>query len=336
MEAFGRLMMGIAPWLSLPNDRSLESIQREELLIMALKSYENAVDSLNPDYLLWKGESQILVDAAFIASSFLRGFDYLWEPLPDKTKKEYIKHFIELRKIKPGKNNWLLFASTIESFLMKVGEDPDNGRLYDNLKTINDMYIGDGLYSDGAKFHFDYYNIFVIHPMYVECLDVCSLNEDYKIAIKRMQRYGELIERFISPNGHLPIFGRSIVYRTAILQPLAYLSYKNLLPESLSYGQIRSSMTAVINGIFSSKDNFNEKGFLKIGFCGSQRDVGEYYINTGSCYLASTAFLPLGLGEDHPFWSDKSEYWTQLKAYNGDSFPIDKAFDSENQLILKL
>ena len=30
---------------------------------------------------------------------------------------------------------------------------------------------GDGLYGDGASFHFDYYNSFVIQPMLVDILD---------------------------------------------------------------------------------------------------------------------------------------------------------------------
>lgn len=33
-------------------------------------------------------------------------------------------------------------------------------------------YKGDGWYGDGADFHLDYYNSFVIHPMMVEVLAV--------------------------------------------------------------------------------------------------------------------------------------------------------------------
>ena len=44
METFGRLMAGIAPWLSLPDDGTPEGARRSELREMALKSYVNAVD----------------------------------------------------------------------------------------------------------------------------------------------------------------------------------------------------------------------------------------------------------------------------------------------------
>ena len=39
MECFGRLMSGIAPWLTLPDDNSIEGIKRSFIREWALKSY---------------------------------------------------------------------------------------------------------------------------------------------------------------------------------------------------------------------------------------------------------------------------------------------------------
>lgn len=75
METFGRLMAGIAPGLTLPDDDTEEGKMRKELREMALKSYANAVDPQSPDYLLWRQEGQTLVDGAYVAeklSSCLR------------------------------------------------------------------------------------------------------------------------------------------------------------------------------------------------------------------------------------------------------------------------
>lgn len=44
MECFGRLMSGLAPWLSLPDDDTAEGKQRKQLREWALKSYAQAVD----------------------------------------------------------------------------------------------------------------------------------------------------------------------------------------------------------------------------------------------------------------------------------------------------
>ena len=72
MECFGRLMAGIAPWLSLPDDDTPEGKQRRQLRTWALASYKNAVDPQSPDYLAWRGHGQTLVDAAYVAESFIR------------------------------------------------------------------------------------------------------------------------------------------------------------------------------------------------------------------------------------------------------------------------
>lgn len=101
MECFGRLMAGLAPWLSLPDDDTAEGKQRKQLREWALKSYAQSVDPESKDYLLWRKEGQPLVDAAYIAESFLRGYDALWVPLDDLTKQRYIAEFQQLRRVDP-------------------------------------------------------------------------------------------------------------------------------------------------------------------------------------------------------------------------------------------
>jgi hypothetical protein len=44
-------------------------------------------------------------------------------------------------------------------------------------------------------------------------------------------------------------------------------------------------------------------------------------------YLASFAFMPLGLPASHEFWTAAPTNWTQKKAWNGEVFPKDYAVD---------
>ncbi|WP_294481068.1 DUF2264 domain-containing protein [uncultured Bacteroides sp.] len=337
MECFGRLMAGLAPWLSLPDDDSAEGAQRKQLREWALKSYAQAVDPSAPDYLLWRQEGQTLVDAAYIAESFLRGYDALWLPLDSVTKQRYITEFTQLRRVDPAYSNWLLFSATVESFLRRAGAPSDTYRISSSLRKIEEWYVGDGWYSDGPSFAFDYYNSFVIHPMYIEALEVITEAGkhkrmwnmpgcNYHKAIQRAQRFGVILERMISPEGTLPVVGRSITYRTGSLQTLALLAWRNWLPKELSNGQVRSGMTAVIQRMFGDNRNFNSKGYLTLGFNGSQPDISDYYTNNGSLYLASLAFLPLGLPADSPFWTDAPQSWTSKKAWEGEDFPRDHSY----------
>lgn len=336
MECFGRLMAGLAPWLSLPDDDTAEGKQRKQLREWALKSYAQAVDPQSPDYLLWRKEGQPLVDAAYVAESFLRGYDALWLPLDEQTKARYIEEFTQLRRVDPPYTNWLLFSATVECFLRKAGAQSDTYRIVSALRKVEEWYVGDGWYSDGPGFAFDYYNSFVLHPMYVECLEVFTdggKNKvwnapgcDFQRARQRMQRFGMILERFISPEGAFPVFGRSITYRTGTLQPLALLAWRGWLPEELGNGQVRAAMTAVIKRMFGDSRNFNEKGFLTLGFNGSQPRISDWYTNNGSLYMASLAFLPLGLPAGHPFWTDAPRSWTSKKAWEGEDFPKDHAY----------
>lgn len=336
MECFGRLMDGLAPWLSLPDDDTEEGKQRRQLREWALKSYAHAVDPQSKDYLLWRKEGQPLVDAAFLAESFLRGYEALWMPLDSLTKQRYIEEFTQLRRVDPPYTNWLLFSSTIECFLKKAGAKEDYYRITSALQTVSEWYVGDGWYSDGPKFAFDYYNSFVLHPMYVECQEIMTdggkkggWNLDVKNfarGVRRMQRYGMILERLISPEGAFPVVGRSITYRTAVLQPLALLAWRGWLPEELPEGQVRSAMTSVIKRMFGDDRNFNEQGFLTLGFNGKQPYISDVYTNNGSLYMASLAFLPLGLPADHPFWTDAAQDWTSKRAWKGQEFPKDHAY----------
>ena len=165
METFGRLMAGIAPWLTLPDDDTAEGLQRRQLREWALAAYKNAVDPDSPDYLCWGRAGQNLVDAAYIAESFLRAWDTLWKPLDEVTKQRYIHEFQRMRRIDPPYTNWFLFSSTIESLLAKAGAQFDEFRVNTACRKVEEWYVGDGWYADGPVFAFDYYSSYVYHAM---------------------------------------------------------------------------------------------------------------------------------------------------------------------------
>lgn len=332
METFGRLMAGIAPWLALPDDGTPEGAKRAGLREMALKSYANAVDPASPDYLKWQGEGQALVDAAYIAESFIRAYDALWVPLDSVTKQRYIKEFTGLRRIDPPYTNWMLFSSIIESFMAKAGAPYDQYRVNSAIRKVEEWYVGDGWYADGPSFAFDYYSSYVFHPMYLETLQNMIDSGDYTRihyknyrdrARRRTQKFSLVLERLISPEGTFPVFGRSIPYRMAAMQPLAMMAWQEKLPAGLTPAQVRAALTAVMHSMFDGKENFNEKGYLTIGFTGRQPNVADWYTNNGSLYMTTLAFLPLGLPASHPFWTDAPQPWTSCKAWNGQPFPKD-------------
>ena len=342
METFGRLMAGLSPWLNLPDTLPLNATdadrkeleQRKQLREWALSAYKHAVDPESPDYLAWRGHGQALVDAAYVAESFIRAYDALWMPLDDVTKQRYLEEFQQLRRIEPPYTNWFLFSSTIESFLAKAFglKAYDDYRVMTTIRKVEEWYVGDGWYADGPVFAFDYYTSYVFHAMYLETLQNMidakantrlEYRKYYDRALKRAQKFAIILERFISPEGTFPVIGRSTPYRMAAMQPLALMAWYQKLPKDLSNGQVRAALTKVMHRMYDQQNNYNDAGFLTIGFCGSQPGTADWYTNNGSLYMTSLSLMPLGLPADHPFWTCEAEPWTQVKAWGGQSFPKD-------------
>ncbi|MCF6403804.1 DUF2264 domain-containing protein [Chitinophaga filiformis] len=332
LEAFGRTMAGISSWLELGADNTPEGKIRARFIDYALKATEQAVQPGGPDYMNFTGQfdAQPLVDGAFLAHAFIRAPRQLWHPLPAAVKQQVVAGFKSLRSIRPGYNNWLLFAAIIEAALLLFGEEWDGMRVDYAVKKHQEWYKGDGMYGDGADFHFDYYNGFVIQPMLTDILKVLSdagkINpKEYDQGITRMQRYGVIQERLISPEGTFPVVGRSMTYRNAVFQPLVQLALHEQLLEELKPGQVRAAMTAVMKNIFETPGTFDKDGWLQLGFCGHQPEIADVYTSTGSLYLCTTGFLALGLPEKNAFWTASPEEWTAQKAWAGKTVKKDHA-----------
>jgi len=337
LECFGRLIAGLAPWLALPDDATPEGRTRARLRQAALQSYAHSVDPNSPDYLAWRGHGQALVDSAYFTNALMRAPKALWEPLDATTKARIVAEIKGLRRIEPPYINWMLFAAMNEAWLLSIGEEADPMRTNVAIRKINEWYVGDGWIKDGEAFHFDYYSAFVMQPMLLEILEVLEQHkapfwngkpaELRAQALKRMQRYAEHLERFISPTGSYPPIGRSLTYRTAAFQPLALLAWRKQLPASLPEGQVRAALQAVHKAVWSEPSNFTKDGYLTIGFVGHQPTLGDWYSNNGSMYIASESFLALGLPATDSYWTSAAQDWTQKKAFAGQTFKKDYPVD---------
>jgi hypothetical protein len=330
LEAVGRLLDGIAPWLELGPDDTAEGKIRGTYIDLAVKGISNAVNPDSPDHLNFNSDSQPLVDASFLAQALFRSPTQLWGRLDQQTKERVLTEFKNTRHINPSGGNWLLFASMVEMFLIVNGEEGNETRLMDGVNEFrNNWYKGDSLYGDGADYRQDYYNSFVIHPHFTHLLTILK-NRSHEAGdfldtqLKRHTRYAAILERFISPEGAYPVVGRSITYRFGAFNALSDAALRGILPSEVSPAQVRCALTAVMKRLVTPAI-FDENGWLRVGFGGAQKNISETYINTGSVYLASFALLPLGLPPTDKFWTDPYTEWTSLKAYGGKEVQADHA-----------
>ncbi|MVM30201.1 DUF2264 domain-containing protein [Spirosoma sp. HMF4905] len=329
LEALGRTMAGLAPWLELGPDDSPEGRSRQKYLMLAKQAISNSVNPQSADYLNFTKGGQPLVDSAFLAHGLLRA-PKLWHALNAEEQANVVKALQASRVIKPGYSNWLLFTAMVEAALLKYTGSGDEVRMDYAIRQHQSWYKGDGAYGDGPDFHWDYYNSYVIQPM---LLDVVKTLVDagkadkslYEPLLTHAQRYAMVQERLINPDGSFAAFGRSLAYRCGAFQLLSQIALQGNLPPELSPGQVRSALTAVMHRTLDAPDTFDAKGWLQIGLCGHQPSIGETYISTGSLYLCSVAFLPLGLPASDPFWSSPTVAWTSKKIWSGQDVKTDHA-----------
>jgi hypothetical protein len=330
LEALGRLVAGLAPWIELPSDGSPEGRLRADYADLARRAIARAVDPASPDFLNFTLERQPLVDAAFLGQGLLRAKAALRDALDPVAKKNLVAALESTRAIAPPFNNWLLFSATVEAALATLGATWDRMRVDYALRQHDQWYKGDGLYGDGPSFHWDYYNSFVIQPMLIDVLAVCRdempawKDLDNRVR-ERAARYAAIQERLISPEGSFPAIGRSLAYRFGAFHLLAQTALRHALPEGVSPAQVRGALTSVIKRSVEGPGTFDGDGWLRIGFCGHQPGVGETYISTGSLYLCSVGLLPLGLPPSDDFWAAPAQPWTAVRAWTGQAFPIDHA-----------
>ena len=211
-----------------------------------------------------------------------------------------------------------------------MGQRWDAMRVDYAVRQHQQWYVGDGVYGDGPRFHWDYYNSYVIQPMLVDVLrQVRGRNGGWDAmagpVMARARRYAAIEERLIAADGSYPAVGRSITYRCGAFQVLAQMALLGELPAPLTGAPVRSALTAVMKRLLEAPGTFDAGGWLTIGLCGHQPHLGENYISTGSLYLASTVLLPLGLPPAHPFWAAPAADWTSRRLWRGQDSAADHA-----------
>ena len=124
----------------------------------------------------------------------------------------------------------------------------------------------------------------------------------YDTQLRRFVRFAEQQERMIGPDGTYPPVGRSIAYRLGAFHALAQVSLMKKLPKEIKPAQVRCALTKAMKRQLV-KGTYDKDGWLTLGFCGHQPRLAEKYVSTGSLYMCTLVFLPLGLDAMDEFWS---------------------------------
>ena len=120
LEALGRTLAGLAPWLELPADDSAEGRVRAAGSPRSppTRSRRRPIPA-SPDALNFTEGGQPLVDAAFLAHAIVRAPRALWSSARRAgAAAAGRRRSAPPARITPGYNNWLLFSAMVEAALV--------------------------------------------------------------------------------------------------------------------------------------------------------------------------------------------------------------------------
>ena len=157
LEAFGRTLTGMSPWLELEGLSGEEAALQEQYRALAAECMDAATDPDSPDFMNFsEGYGQSLVDAAFLAHAIVRAPNALYRSLDRRVQHNISEALKATRKFEPFPSNWLFFSAMIEAALLVMGETYETAPVDRAVEAFEQWYAGDGAYGDGERFHFDY------------------------------------------------------------------------------------------------------------------------------------------------------------------------------------
>ncbi|OQD53721.1 hypothetical protein BM536_025950 [Streptomyces phaeoluteigriseus] len=249
---------------------------------------------------------QPLVEAASIALALRLTRPLLWDRLDDAVRQRAADWLADALTAEPWPCNWELFPVTVGGFLHAVDHESDTARkaVDRGLERIEQWYVGDGWYTDGAGRAFDYYNGWAMHlyPVLHAWLD-----DDPRL----LELYGGRLSRHLTDYARLfgadgaPMRqGRSLTYRFATTVPLWLGALTGHTP--LPPGETRRLASGALR-YFLRRGAVDERGLLSLGWHGPDPDVLQGYSGPASPYWAAKAFLGLLLPPEHEVWTAVEE-----------------------------
>lgn len=315
-ELISRMMWSIAGWMQQPNRETqlMASKGAVDVKSLLLDSISHATDPQHPEYwnLKFGGKSkksnQFSVESPAMGLGALAARANFKNDLPPNFVSN-VSEWLRLPATGTRRNNWKLFHALAAMTRSHLGGEINEVHLRNNLEGIMNMYLGDGMFTDGKGRKFDDYNywVFATHlgvwwDMDRERFpDLAKKIPGILRAVTAHQPYT------FGADGSHPEFGRSITYKFARLASL--IQAYRLGCSDVKAGMLRRIVRLHIN-------HYIQNGAIDLE---NQRILqtlsadGTGYIREGYNYPGSTYWCMQTFGEmwrlkgDDSFWTDKEE-----------------------------
>lgn len=305
-EGFARILWGIAPLWCGGND--IDGFNKIYL--------EGIVNGTNPSHDEFWGEmtnySQKIVEVAAIGYGLILAPEKLWNPLSDEQKKNFSKWLYKINEVECPNNNWNFFIILTNLGLKNVGEKYSESNMKSAICKINQMYKGNGWYSDGMTEQMDYYIAFAMHFYGLIYAKVMEKEDPVNSELfkERAMKFAEDFIYWFDENGSSVAFGRSLTYRFAQCCFWSACVYAGIKPFDMG---IMKGLIARNIEYWLNCDIFDNGGILSVGYEYPNLIMSEGYNSSSSPYWALKAFLILALEDDHEFFKVEAQPLPELE-----------------------
>ena len=217
--------------------------------------------------------------------------------------------FIQINNVEVCDNNWHFFPILVNLFLYKLGFNHNQQSIKDSWEKIDNMYLGNGWYSDGNSQQRDYYISFAFHfysLLYAYYSIDIRRNELIK---KRAEKFAQSYIHYFASSGEAIPFGRSLTYK---FTHIAFWSiYSNFITNRQQLGIIKGIINRNLRW-WMKQNIFDNNGLLINGYAYENPFMLEQYNGTGSPYWAFKAFYFM-LNSNSLFFKTKEENFPKIE-----------------------
>lgn len=299
LEGFSRILWGLAPLWASGKDSNLDA--------WIVEGITNGSNPEHPEY--WgdytDGE-QAYVEMGALAYGVLMAPHKMWEPLDKQAKVNFQNWLLQINNHVISDNNWLFFRVLVNCAMKKVNAEFSQEQLETDLNRVDDFYLGDGWYSDGATKQRDYYVPFAMHfygLLYAKLMETED-PERGKTYKERGSKFAQDFIYYFGERGEALPYGRSLTYRFAQGCFWSALVYSDT--EALPWGVIKGILNRHFRWWFS-QPILDYENKLTLGYTYANLDMCEGYNASQSPYWAMKTLLLLAVPDEHPFWKAEEE-----------------------------
>jgi hypothetical protein len=284
-----------------------------------LSVYRNAFDPKHPDF--WgyapkEKATQLSVEAALVAYALWRMGNRFIAELSIEQRRNISAWLASCTQVAERKTNHAWFSALNQAVRLVLASDFDDFR-GDEAWMLEDIKALDGLYGDGTDGWYsdaldqpiyDLYNFYVFpnFPLMWGQVIGSRYPEWNEKFYSRVKTFLQTAPNFFAANGSHPLMGRSLIYRWAVLSPLALGYREKLWPHSA--GLLRRICRKQLEYHWSLGCFDEASGKLRESFSRDDTNVTrEIYVDNGHPYWAMLGFPFLSLSKDDPFWTAEEE-----------------------------